>query len=157
MKKATKITLAVALILCLISGIFASAVQSSFGAVDVEDIRIVFNEGEYVNGQIYIPEKASEENKLPLVVLSHGSYNNFDHQDMNMIELARRGFVVISSDAFCHGNSYVPPGDMPYTNMIYLVDYACANLNFIDTEKIGVSGHSMGGMIASNTVQHYFV
>ena len=156
MKKSSKILLGVALILCLISGIFASAAMSGFGAVRVEDIRLVVDDGKYINAQVYIPKLASPENKLPLVVLQHGSYNNFDHQDQNMIELARRGFVVISSDAYNHGNSMVLNSGIQFTNCVHLIDYACASYTFIDTDKIGVSGHSMGAMIASETVRHYF-
>ena len=156
MKKSTKITLAVALCLCLISGIFASLVQSSFNTVKVEDFKVIVDDGRYVNGQIYIPKDASPENKLPLIVLSHGSYNNLEHQDQNMIELSRRGFVVISSDAYCHGSSSIPAAGLEVTNMQHLIDYAVASYTFIDKDKIGVSGHSMGGQISSETVRHYF-
>lgn len=157
MKKRTKILLCISLCLCLISGIFASQFMTAFGQVEVRDLKVIVDKGYYINGQVYIPKQASEENKLPLVVLSHGSYNNFDHQDQNMIELARRGFVVISTDAYRHGDSEikVDPADNN-ANMWHMIDYAVASWKFIDTEKIGVSGHSMGAMIASETVRHYF-
>ena len=153
----SKIWLSISLLLMLISMIGASNVQSSGGAVEVQDFRVIVDNGYYVNGQIYIPEKASPENQLPLIVLSHGSYNNFEMQDQNMIELSRRGFVVISSDAYNHGSSSikVDPSDS-FSNMIHIIDYAVSSLTFIDPSKIAVSGHSMGGMIASMTVQHYF-
>lgn len=156
MKKSSKILLGVALILCLLSGIFASSFMTDFGKVDVEDLRVVVDDGKYINAQVYIPKLASPDNKLPLVVVQHGSYNNFDHQDQNMIELARRGFVVISPDAYNHGNSYVIDGGTQFTNCIHLIDYAYASFNFIDLDKIGISGHSMGAGIASETVRHYF-
>lgn len=148
-----KIILCIALIFCLISSIGASAVQTSFGAVQVEDIRIVAGDGQHINAQIFIPDGASADNKLPLIVVSHGSYNNLDMQDLNMIELSRRGFVVISSDAYGHGSSSIYPEN---ANMWQLIDYACASYSFIDKDKIAVSGHSMGAMIANTTVQHYF-
>jgi pimeloyl-ACP methyl ester carboxylesterase len=156
MKKSSKILLGVALILCLLSGIFASSFMTDFGKVDVEDLRVVVDDGKYINAQVYIPKLASPDNKLPLVVVQHGSYNNFDHQDQNMIELARRGFVVISPDAYNHGNSYVIDGGTQFTNCIHLIDYAYASFNFIDLDKIGISGYSMGAGIASETVRHYF-
>lgn len=156
MKKATKVTLVIALVLCLLSGIFASFYQSSMGAVTVEDIKVVVDDGRYINGQVYIPKLASPENKLPLIVLSHGSYNNLEHQDLNMIELSRRGFVVISSDAYGHGSSSVLDTGLEVTNMFHIIDYATACFDFIDTDKIGVSGHSMGGQIASLAVQMNF-
>ena len=152
-----KMWLLISLALMLISMIGASLVQTSGGDVDVQDFRIIVNDGYYINGQIFIPEKASSENKLPLIVLSHGSYNNLEMQDLNMIELSRRGFVVISTDAYRHGSSsiVVDPADN-YANMYQTIDYATSSLTCIDTSKIAVSGHSMGGMIASATVQHYF-
>ena len=160
MKKSTKILLAVALILCLISSIGASAFQSSFGAVTVKDMNVVLANGKSVNAQIYIPKGASEDNKLPLIVASHGSYNNLDHQDLNMIELSRRGFVVISIDEYNHGSSDLNVADamgiFSSHAMRQIIDYACASYTFIDTDKIGVTGHSMGGVISNATVQYYF-
>ena len=158
--KKHRIILCIALIFCLISSIGASVVQTSFGTVRVEDIDIIAGEGTKIHGQIYIPKKASADNKLPLIVVSHGSYNNLDMQDLNMIELSRRGFVVISSDAYNHGSSDITPADIsglfPGKNMYQLIDYACASFDFIDTDKIAISGHSMGGMISNYTAQHYF-
>lgn len=151
-----RILLCISLVLVLISGVGASAVQSSFGTVRVEDMRVVVDDGKYINAQIYIPQQASPENKLPLVVVSHGSFNNLDMQDLNMIQLSRRGFVVISSDAYCHGSSSITAGGVDKSNMQHLIDYACASYTFIDTDKIGVSGHSMGGMITNATVEHYY-
>lgn len=71
MKKRTKIVLGVSLILCLISGIFASMFQSSFGSVAVEDFNVIVEDGNYVNGQLYIPKDASAENKLPFLIFLH--------------------------------------------------------------------------------------
>ncbi|MCC8162846.1 MAG: hypothetical protein LIO86_06705, partial [Lachnospiraceae bacterium] len=120
-------------------------------------MRVVVDDGYVINAEIYIPEGASAENPLPLIVISHGSYNNLDHQDINAIELSRRGYVVISSDAYMHGSSsvYVNSEDS-YLNMVHLIEYACASYSFIDTDSIGVSGHSMGAMIASATAEYYF-
>lgn len=156
MKKRSKVVLVVALCLCLISSIFASLFQSSFGAVKVEDFKVILDDTTYVNGQIYIPKDASASNPLPLIVTSHGSYNNLDHQDQNMIELSRRGFIVISTDAYCHGSSSVTPGGLNVYNMQRIVDYACACFNFIDKDKIGITGHSMGGQITNATAEYFF-
>ena len=103
------IWLCIALVLCLVSAVGASIVQTSFGQVNVQDLRVVVDDGYVVNGQIYIPEKATAENKVPLIVVSHGSFNNFEMQDLNMVELSRRGFVVISTDAYRHGSSTISP------------------------------------------------
>lgn len=52
MKKTTKTLLVVSLVLCLISGIFASVFQSSFNTVEVEDFNVIVQDGNYVNGQL---------------------------------------------------------------------------------------------------------
>src|SRR5699024_6541766 len=100
----------------------------------------------------YIPKTASADHKLPLVVVQHGSQHNLEMQDMNMVELSRRGFIVISGDAFGHGHStprgFVDPS-MNFANMRYLVEYAYNNLDCVDTEKIGIAGHSMGASITT--------
>ena len=159
MKKKSKILLAVALCLCLVSSIFASLFQSSLGNVTVKDMNVVLADGKSVNAQVYIPKKATPENKVPLIVVSHGSYNNLDHQDQNMIELSRRGFAVISIDEYNHGSSDMEVADASIfasQAMRQIIDYACASYTFIDTDKIGVAGHSMGGIISNATVAYYF-
>lgn len=156
MSKRNKIVLCVALCLCLISGIVASSLQSSFGAVEVEDFNVIVQDGNYVNGQLYIPKDASEENKLPLLIFLHGNFNNYDMQDQNAIELSRRGFVVMITDNFNMGNSSITEiGAWDMSEIRLMVEYACACYNFIDTDKIGIYGHSLGGYVAHDAVQYY--
>ena len=158
MKKITwrqpKFWLVLALVLCLISMIGASTVQTSNGSVKVENMRIVTQEGVVVTGQVYIPRTATTETPAPLIVCQHGSFNNFQMQDANMVELARRGFVVISSDAYGHGSSSVT-AQQAFGNMWAVIDYARASMSFIQKDNIGVTGHSMGGMISLFTYYHY--
>jgi hypothetical protein len=146
--------LIMALTLCVISMVGASMVQTSGGRVRVENLRIVAQEGVVVNGQVYIPREASPDNPLPLIVCQHGSFNNFQMQDLNMVELSRRGFIVISSDAYRHGSSSISAKN-GFGNMIAVVDYALSSMNFVDKNRIGVTGHSMGGAIALQTVNNY--
>ncbi len=154
MKKSTKIVFCVSIVLLVLSMVFSNYFQTSCGQVRVENIRFVTQEGVVVFGQIYIPRKASPDNKLPLIVVSHGSFNNFQMQDQNMVELSRRGFVVISTDAYRHGSSSIK-AKYNFGNMVAVIDYAVASMDFIDTDKIGVSGHSMGAAIALETFRHY--
>ena len=76
-----------------------------------------------------------------------------------MIELSRRGFAVISIDEYNHGSSDMEVADASIfasQAMRQIIDYACASYTFIDTDKIGVAGHSMGGIISNATVAYYF-
>lgn len=159
MMKQKRIWLWIAIICMLISIIGSSIIQTAGGDVKIRKINLVVANGEKLYAQMYIPKDASAENKLPLVVLQHGSQHNLQMQDMNMVELARRGYIVISGDAFGHGSS-TPRGlvsnpGLNFQNVIYLIEDACNNLECIDTEKIGICGHSMGAAIIVTTLQHY--
>lgn len=108
MKKQTlpkRFWLIIAIAMILVSMIGSSLVQSNGGRVKIHKINLVVSNGAELYAQMYIPEQASAEHKLPLVILQHGSQHNLQMQDMNMVELARRGFIVISGDAFGHGSS----------------------------------------------------
>ena len=60
--------------------------------------------GEVVSGILFKPNIASAEHKMPGVVLTHGYLNNRELQLPFAIELARRGFVVLTVDREGHGN-----------------------------------------------------
>ena len=83
----------------------SNLVQSDGGKVKIHKVNLVVADGAELYAQMYIPEQASADHKLPLVIVQHGSQHNLQMQDMNMVELARRGFIVISGDAFGHGSS----------------------------------------------------
>ena len=161
MKKKTKMKrfwLLVSIALIIISILGASFVQTSGWSVEVGEIELVVGDGSNLYARIFIPKSASADNKLPLIIAQHGSQHNLEMQDMNYVELARRGYVVIAGDAFRHGHS--SPGGLfdaadGMANVRYLVEYACDNLSCIDTEKIGLVGHSMGASIVSTTLQYY--
>lgn len=157
-RKFKRLWLVVALVAMLISVIGASAVQTAGGSVLIREFDLVVTNGKVLHGQMYMPKDASSEHKLPLVIVQHGSQHNLEMQDMNMVELARRGYVVISSDTFGHGSSSSREGmsrGKSFESVVMIVEYACTELDFIDTTKIGVAGHSMGASIASETLKYY--
>ena len=104
-KKNRRVWLWIAIACMLISIIGSSLVQTSFGDVEIRKINLVVGDDDTLYAQMYIPKDATADHKLPLVVLQHGSQHNLQMQDMNMVELARRGFIVISGDALGHGSS----------------------------------------------------
>ncbi|PKM79084.1 MAG: alpha/beta hydrolase, partial [Firmicutes bacterium HGW-Firmicutes-13] len=157
-KRVVRVWLWICVAFMLISMVGASLVQSSGGNVIIKDFQLVVSDGKKINAQIYVPKDASAEHKLPLVIAQHGSQHNLEMQDMNMVELSRRGYIVISSDAFRHGSSTAGTNlsrAEAFSNVIYMVDYASEFLDIVDTDKIGLVGHSMGAAIVTTTLQHF--
>lgn len=156
-KKSSVFWLCIALVICLISSIGASLVQTNFGKVEVRDLRWETDSGHYMSALLFVPENATEENPAPAIICSHGWYNNREMQDLNYVEYARRGFVVLSIDMYGHGNSEnLPTGDWwkPENNANGMYDAVkmMADLPFVDTERIGVTGHSNGALASRTAV-----
>ena len=162
------IFLAVCLIVIFLSSMIASGIQSDGWKVDVTDLRDATNKGtlvtvsgeekdvngKVVSGILFKPDTATADNPAPGVVLTHGYLNNREMQLQNAIELARRGFVVLAVDREGHGN-YENTGDtnaLMATNGLYDSAKYLYNLDYVDKEKIGISGHSMGGYTTAMTL-----
>ena len=91
MSKSAKRVFCIALVLILVSCIFASLIQTDFGKVQITTVNIVTDSGSTLCGHLYRPKDATAENPLPGIVTCHGNYNNKEMQDVNAIELSRRG------------------------------------------------------------------
>lgn len=98
MSKSAKRVFCIALVLILVSCIFASLIQTDFGKVQITTVNIVTDSGSTLCGHLYRPKDATAENPLPGIVTCHGNYNNKEMQDVNAIELSRRGYVVLNVD-----------------------------------------------------------
>ena len=158
-RKKTGLFLVVALILCFVGALGASLIQNNFGKVEVTEISFRTNAGVYT-GYLFVPDNASKEQPAPAIVTSHGYLNNREMQDINYVELARRGYVVFAQNAYSHGDSSVPePGQgseiqLGTGGMVDAVEYL-SGLEFVDASRIGVTGHSMGGGFTNATAAYY--
>jgi hypothetical protein len=144
----------VGLCLCLIGSIGASIVQSDGGNVIVKELTWESAEGYILSGIMYKPKTASKGSKVPAVVTVEGWYNTKEMQDLYSIELARRGYAVLALDMHGHGNSEAVTADQLYDGAVG-VDSAViqvASWDFVDTSRIGVTGHSSGGTAANMAV-----
>ena len=161
----------ICLIVIFLSSFIASAIQSTGWKVEVTDLRNEENSGsittsttdkdsgetvttetkvngKVVSGILFKPSTATADNPAPAVVFTHGYLNNREMQLQNAIELSRRGFVVLIVDREGHGN-YENSGSqsaLMATNGLYDSAKYLYNLDYVDKDKIGISGHSMGGM-----------
>lgn len=158
LKRTAKFWLCISLVLCLVSALGASAVQTDFGKVTVKDMRWETPSGHMMSALLFVPDSATAETPAPGIVASHGWYNNREMQDLNFVEYARRGYVVISIDMFGHGNSDTLPNGTwmnPENNANGLYDAVklMADLPYVDSSRIGVTGHSNGALASRTAVQ----
>jgi pimeloyl-ACP methyl ester carboxylesterase len=146
--------LVIALIFALISGVGASLVQTSGGSVKVDDLKWETASGRTLNALLFTPANATAENPAPGIVVSHGWWNNREMQTPNYVELARRGYVVMSIDMYGHGNSDPLPADELAVGGTGMYDAVLlmADLPYVDRDAIGVSGHSNGARAANFSV-----
>ena len=157
MKSKAKLLVLIALILCLISSVGASVFQTSFGQVTYYDLTIDTASGHKLDALLLVPANATEDNKAPAIVVSHGWYNNREMQDLNYVEYARRGFVVLAISMYGHGDSEVIESNTwwaPENNANGLYDGVkyVAELPYVDATRIGVTGHSNGARACREAV-----
>ncbi len=143
--------LCISLALMLVSMLVVSLVQTGGGSIEVKHMYWETEAGIGVSADIYIPSTASAENPAPAIVTSHGYLNNKEMQDANAVELSRRGFVVIAVDQPGCGFSDIADyagqnGNGMNFISVYQAVLELSRLPFVDVERIGVTGHSMGGM-----------
>ncbi len=155
-KNASLKMLALALILIIVGSFCASMFNSSFFKVKVSEIEFETERGT-LNGLLYMPKGAGEEDQRPVIVTTHGYLNTKEMQDAPAIEMSRRGYIVLALDMYDHGDSRwaadIPVGQEFATFWIYSV-YDAANYmaqqpytmhDEAGNAYVAVSGHSMGG------------
>lgn len=158
----------VCLVVILIASIMAALIQTDFGKVRIIEVQLPTTNQQFSNGYLFVPQEASAENPLPVVITMHGSLNSKEMQDAASIELSRRGVIVLAIDGYEHGLSslgQVSEGkdsesaggsaSQGSRGMIPWVEFLYNNLDYVDRDKIGVMGHSMGGRAAWSTVNYY--
>ncbi len=141
--------LVISILVMLIGQVGAFAAMTSGFTVKVSNVTFVNKNGLTVRGKLYQPSNATVPNPAPGVVYLHGYQNNRETSDPYGIELSRRGFVVITLDTLGRGNSDnqfsedEPGFDPTYgaeSAFIYL-----QNLPYVDADRCGLGGHSLGG------------
>jgi pimeloyl-ACP methyl ester carboxylesterase len=129
-------------VIVLLGSAVASLVQT-WGGVELRDVRFTSADGTTMSALLYVPPTATENAPAPAVLAVHGYINSRETQSGFAIELARRGYVVLALDQTGHGFSggralsegYGGPAGLEYLR----------SLPFVDTQNIGLEGHSMGG------------
>lgn len=137
-------------ILMMIGGIaLAWGAQNNLGTVQATEITLTTSEGVSISGILQRPLAATPATPLPGVVVIHGVIQSKEWVMAFGIELARRGFVVLTIDAVGHGNSGPSVGSNTDQGGIAALEYL-NGLAYVST--LGMVGHSMGAGIAIQTL-----
>lgn len=177
LKKSVKIVLCLALVFMLLSMIGTACMQGNWGKTQVKTYYVTLNEladmirannaktGKDIqidfsgsdaqfSFMTLIPKNATAENPVPAIICAHGGANTKEMQMPGYIELARRGFVVITIDMSEHG--YTDAATMAPTKdsygMLAAAEYAMS-LPCVKADCIGVTGHSQGNSACYGTIQ----
>jgi cephalosporin-C deacetylase-like acetyl esterase len=100
MKKKYVLLLCIAIALVLLGSLGAYFVHTSGGNVKITDMTYVTEDGARMSALLYVPDSVSVENPAPAIVSCHGYNNTREVQDINAVELSRRGYVVIAIDEY---------------------------------------------------------
>lgn len=127
----------------VIAGVLIAYFTQTTDGIRVEDVRFTGSHGTQMSALLYIPKNATPKARAPGILAVHGYINSRETQSGFAIEFARRGYVVLALDQTGHGYSDAPAFANGYggpDGLKYL-----RGLDFVDTNNIGLEGHSMGG------------
>jgi pimeloyl-ACP methyl ester carboxylesterase len=128
--------------LILVGALLAHLTQTS-GGIKIHDVRFTGTNATPMSGLLYVPNNATAKTPAPGILAVHGYINSRETQSGFAIEYARRGYVVLALDqtghgysgGFAFGNGFGGPDGLRYLR----------SLDIVDTNNIGMEGHSMGG------------
>jgi uncharacterized protein len=119
------------------------------------------SEGLKIYGLLTVPTEEKPEGGFPAIIFNHGyippeEYKTTERYVSYVDGFASRGFVVFKPDYRGHGNSdgeptgtYFSPG---YTVDVLNALSSVKKLQYVNPNKIGMWGHSLGGNIAQRVL-----
>lgn len=146
--------IAILMVLILLCSFAANLISSNFGKVKVSNI-VMDVRGAELSFDQYVPAGVSDADSLPAIVTIHGGGCPAGVMRGIAEELAKRGFVVVNLNAYGAGTSEQPISDDGGQGadgffvfggpqgVLDAVNYL-RSLKFVDAERIGLVGHSLG-------------
>lgn len=129
------------MVVLLVCSIFIWGFQTSWGAVKISRLYLTGKDGTAISTLIYVPENATDETPAPIAVICHGRSNHAHSNDTWSMELARRGYVVLSPDLQGGGES--DPSIDRGLQAISVAEYA-NSLSYVQKDKLNLIGYSAG-------------
>ncbi len=158
-KKHPRVGLIAAIAFTLVCLIVAFTVMTNFFSVDVSTTTTTTTSGHTVSLRVYKPDTATAETKAPAIVIAHGLSTTKECYTQYAIELSRRGYVVVTPDMLNHGTSEISPLETFFMDPksdgqgVYAAVKYMSGLDYVDTDRIGIAGHSMGGNATNMSVE----
>lgn len=115
--------------------------QTSWGDVTIKRLTLTSKNGTTVSSLIYIPENATDETPAPVALILHGRSNHAHSNDTWSMELARRGYVVLSPDLQGGGES--DPSIDRGIQAVTVAEYA-NSLSYVEKDALNLIGYSAG-------------
>lgn len=150
-----------ALLIIFLSGWIASWIQTEGGRVDVQSMKIPAHNGQWLVFDLFKPRSATADKPAPFIAIVPGFQRSKEALSNIAIELSRRGFVAATIDPYAQGGSSASLSRIAATTEGYglfaLIDYVADtnNLNYIDKDRIGATGHSAGGNAAIRAANYF--
>ena len=158
-KEGCKRLIAVFLAIILLSSFLAHLLSTDGGTVKITRVKID-TRGAVMDADLYYPAGTDSHDKIPGVVVAHGGGVAKGVTQGLAEEFARRGYAVLNISAYGAGMSEQPNYDdfEQGVDMFVIWISACGMLDavrymrtveFVDSTRIGIVGHSLGAMRAS--------
>lgn len=154
--------LAILLAIILVSSLIACLISSNMGQIKISHIMLDGSRGAVLEADLFIPAGTSDSDKLPAIVVTHGRGANVGQVKGIAEELARRGYVVMNVASYGTGLSEMAiSDDGQQGEEVYFIDDSpqgvldavnyLRTMGYVDTENIGIVGHSSGSRKAGYT------
>lgn len=157
MKKLSKpwLALGIGLILALGGGLLASWIQAGEGTVTVNEVKFYGTYSGIYDAYLFVPKTLTTGRTAPAILAIHGYNNSKEYMNNTALELARRGYVVLSMDLDKHGlsgSSRVPKVALNAYGALDGLRYL-RSLDVVDLNNVGLIGMSMGGYAIEGAAQ----
>lgn len=143
----TKWLVIVSLALMILGSLLGREINTAGGSTTVTEVTIYGASGQQISAYVYTPAGVTAQTPAPGIAMWHGLNNQKDYMSNTALELARRGFVVVSADQLGHGSSTAAnqnAGCGGPDTLSYL-----QTLPTVDKKRIGLVGMSQGGFCAA--------
>ncbi len=143
------LTLVLAMAVFLLSALILRVSLTNGFSVDVKTVNFVTDESVNMGGTLWVPSNATAETPAAGIVVAPGGNTPHAFYSSYCIELARRGYVVFAYDYYgTVGSGMTMEGS---SGAVAAMKYL-AGLKFVDSDRLGATGHSNGGAQASAAI-----